>query len=392
MDTVTNPELAKIRLLIEQQQYEKAKSKLETLHFGGSPHADSYKLLAHCHLKLADYDAYFSALEALLSINYDLQHEFFYVSELITYAREKTALEYLEALFAKPTFKPELKQFLNMRNVLAQRSYQFYFKQSLVLLKKELTEVANNTVQDSLSSERVNNFIENLFDLANFETQSESDFHKPSYIGYAGLKESCFVDSEKVISREKYLSIKQNIVSEVLSILESNQTVPYIKDRDGVPNGLQHLRANSNWSSLSIYEAGSLKIPEAKKLVMLLEENFMLADCSPMSPEVMISILKPGTHITPHYGISNIKETMHIPILLPNGDLGIKVGNEKRSWNQHEPLIFDDSFIHEAWNYTDEIRIVLIVDIWHHDLSVEERRFLSRVFPKLSNWRDKVAL
>jgi aspartate beta-hydroxylase len=41
--------------------------------------------------------------------------------------------------------------------------------------------------------------------------------------------------------------------------------------------------------------------------------------------------------------------------------------------------VFDDSFEHEAWNEGAGERIVLIVDIWHPDLTPSERWALDRV-------------
>jgi aspartate beta-hydroxylase len=41
--------------------------------------------------------------------------------------------------------------------------------------------------------------------------------------------------------------------------------------------------------------------------------------------------------------------------------------------------VFDDSFEHEAWNKGARERIVLIVDIWHPDLTPRERWALDRV-------------
>ena len=35
-------------------------------------------------------------------------------------------------------------------------------------------------------------------------------------------------------------------------------------------------------------------------------------------------------------------------------------------------MVFDDSFYHEAMNASDKPRVVLIVDVWHPDLSDEE--------------------
>jgi aspartate beta-hydroxylase len=35
-------------------------------------------------------------------------------------------------------------------------------------------------------------------------------------------------------------------------------------------------------------------------------------------------------------------------------------------------IVFDDSFEHEVWNGSDEVRIVLLLDINHHELSREQ--------------------
>lgn len=42
-------------------------------------------------------------------------------------------------------------------------------------------------------------------------------------------------------------------------------------------------------------------------------------------------------------------------------------------------IVFDDSFEHEAVNNSDQPRVVLIVDIWHPDLSDEEVRLMEYI-------------
>ena len=42
-------------------------------------------------------------------------------------------------------------------------------------------------------------------------------------------------------------------------------------------------------------------------------------------------------------------------------------------------LVFDDSFEHDVWNDGDAARFVLIVDIWHPELTAEERRTLPAI-------------
>ena len=44
-----------------------------------------------------------------------------------------------------------------------------------------------------------------------------------------------------------------------------------------------------------------------------------------------------------------------------------------RHWTPGELLIFDDTIEHAAWNDSDQLRVVLIFDIWHPMLSATER-------------------
>lgn len=59
----------------------------------------------------------------------------------------------------------------------------------------------------------------------------------------------------------------------------------------------------------------------------------------------------------------------------------LTVANEERVLQPGKCVIFDDSFLHEAVNRAGEFdssdpssgpRVVLIIDVWHPDLSAEE--------------------
>ncbi len=80
---------------------------------------------------------------------------------------------------------------------------------------------------------------------------------------------------------------------------------------------------------------------------------------------VSYSLLKPGTHIVPHKGYDDYSEKMyrfHIGMIVPEGDIGIRVEKEIRKWEIGKSFVFDDFLIHEAWNFTTGNRIVLIID------------------------------
>ena len=58
--------------------------------------------------------------------------------------------------------------------------------------------------------------------------------------------------------------------------------------------------------------------------------------------------------------------------MVPEGCL-YRVGFEERRWNVGEILVFDDTIEHEAINDSDQLRVVLIFDIWNPLLSPAER-------------------
>ena len=92
---------------------------------------------------------------------------------------------------------------------------------------------------------------------------------------------------------------------------------------------------------------------------------------------VYFSVLRPHTRVIAHAGPTNLRIRCHLPLVVPEGAT-LRVGSTTRHWQQGRCLVFDDSFVHEANNPSEEDRIVLIVDVWHPDLSRAERAELQR--------------
>ena len=91
------------------------------------------------------------------------------------------------------------------------------------------------------------------------------------------------------------------------------------------------------------------------------------------APEVLFSLLAPGTHIKPHHGVTNTRVVTHLPLIVPEGDCRLAVGGEAHAWREGRCITFDDTFLHEAWNRTGELRVVMILDTWNPDMTPEER-------------------
>jgi aspartate beta-hydroxylase len=91
-----------------------------------------------------------------------------------------------------------------------------------------------------------------------------------------------------------------------------------------------------------------------------------------LGPNLMFSLLAPHTHIPAHHGVANFRVVCHVPLLIPAG-CRFRVGADTRAWAPGEPWIFDDTIEHEAWNDSDELRVVLIGDLWRPELDDQDR-------------------
>ncbi len=61
---------------------------------------------------------------------------------------------------------------------------------------------------------------------------------------------------------------------------------------------------------------------------------------------------------------------------MPDG-CGVRVGGVSGAWREGRCIVFDDSFRHDVWNDSDRRRVVLVLDLWHPDLSEDEVALLA---------------
>src|SRR5262249_10842582 len=125
-------------------------------------------------------------------------------------------------------------------------------------------------------------------------------------------------------------------------------------------------------------EANRARCPKTSALLDTLPQP-QLAGLSPAS---LFSVLKPRTHIPPHTGVANIRVLCHLPLILP-GNCWFRCGSETRSWNMGEGFVFDDTIEHEAANDSDQVRVVMIFDIWNPFLNEAEKEMAGVLFEGL---------
>ena len=76
--------------------------------------------------------------------------------------------------------------------------------------------------------------------------------------------------------------------------------------------------------------------------------------------------------------LNNTRLVCHLPLVIPDG-CWFRVGAQTRPWRMGEAFVFDDTIEHEASNPSDQLRVVLILDLWHPGLSPVEREAVTRL-------------
>ena len=96
------------------------------------------------------------------------------------------------------------------------------------------------------------------------------------------------------------------------------------------------------------------------------------------------STLHPDASIGAHTGPCNLRLRCHFPLYVPkdDSDIGLRVAGQTKRWKEGEPMVFDDSFVHDAWNRGRSERVVLLFDFWHPEVHLDEREEIVAMFAK----------
>lgn len=150
---------------------------------------------------------------------------------------------------------------------------------------------------------------------------------------------------------------------------------PYVAYKPGMPvNQWKELNHSDRWAAFQLWRGGE---PAEENLALCPQTADALraadmAEIGGLCPNAMFSTLAPHTKIPPHTGETNARIVAHLPLIVPD-KCRYRVGFEERRWEVGKVLIFDDTIEHEAANDSDELRVVLIFDIWNPFLSAGER-------------------
>jgi len=168
-------------------------------------------------------------------------------------------------------------------------------------------------------------------------------------------------------------AIRQEL--QAVMVAERTELVPYIQYEQHQPlDQWRELNQNRDWTAIHLIQNGEQVEANARHCPRTMEvlRGIPQPVVPYAGPNAMFSLLAPGTHIPPHVGVSNARLVCHLPLVIPDG-CWFRVGAQTREWTIGEALVFDDTIEHEAMNGSDALRVVLIFDVWHPDLSDTER-------------------
>ena len=211
---------------------------------------------------------------------------------------------------------------------------------------------------------------------------------QPTSFYYPGLPQLAWYSPDDFPWAAELESAASEMRAEIEAVLaEDVGLVPYVEEHEERASRGHSLLNDTRWSAFHLWKNGEIVEENARRcpLTMRMLELPPMPRIERRSPMAMVSILRPGTHIPPHSGMLNTRLICHIPLVVPP-DCRLRVGADTRKVVEGRAMIFDDSFEHEAWNDSDQVRAVLLFEIWRPELSEKERVALTAMYEAVSGY------
>lgn len=281
----------------------------------------------------------------------------------------------------KAHLNPQLGEILRKRSKIAGQT-----------IHKVLTELHLATIRDMAGEDNLTRIYDAVWpqvDVRDFSYKDENQ--KPHLFYIPDLPAVPYFKRENMNWVADIEAVFDKVKQEVLNNMDlEGDGKPYLPP--DMPMSGEHwdkIVGKMNWASVHLYKQGVANDEVIAKFseVMKALKNVPLALIDGNPSEVFISVLKPETIIPPHFGVANNVLTVHFPLLVPEG-CGLRVGQDKFLQREGEIIAFDDSYDHEAWNPSPDIRIVLIFEVWHPSLTEDEQKSVSATFEARKKWLE----
>lgn len=149
----------------------------------------------------------------------------------------------------------------------------------------------------------------------------------------------------------------QLIRQELDVLLKNVNAIPNFQD---ISADQASITQDDRWKTYFLYGYGY----KAEQNCRQCPETTRLIEQIPGMKTAFFSILLPHKHIPEHRGPYKGLLRYHLALKVPAviDRCALQVGDQVRHWQEGKSLVFDDTFPHQAWNQTDEIRVILFLD------------------------------
>lgn len=199
---------------------------------------------------------------------------------------------------------------------------------------------------------------------------------KPSFMYLPDLPSTPWFDRSLFPWYDALESQTPAILDELQAVLaEEAGFIPFLKSRPG-GNVEEHLvseRGDAAWDGFFFYRHGERFDDNCRRCPVTAAalDALPLVRLEGNAPECLYSKLTPGSHILPHRGVTNTRVVTHLPLITP-GNGALRVGGEDHEWQVGRCITFDDTFLHEAWNRSEQTRVVVLLDVWNPHMTPVE--------------------
>jgi beta-hydroxylase len=152
----------------------------------------------------------------------------------------------------------------------------------------------------------------------------------------------------------------REIRRELLAVMNDVEVIPPNQSLDERQLQLVAGKADKDWRIYYLYGWGRKIELNCKQCPV----TGRLLSRVPGIVNANFSILAPRKHIPPHRGLFGGILRYHLGLIVPGpaGACRLRVGNDVVPWQEGVGFAWDNGCNHEAWNDTDEVRVVLLVD------------------------------
>ncbi|HJW11214.1 MAG TPA: aspartyl/asparaginyl beta-hydroxylase domain-containing protein, partial [Albitalea sp.] len=213
---------------------------------------------------------------------------------------------------------------------------------------------------------------------------------RPKFLYFPGLPDTPYLDPYLQPWASRLQAAFPVIRDEALRLLADEVPLRnFINFKEGDP--VENVLTSSgprppSWEAFFFYRHGArfddnhARCPQTSALL----ESIELCRIADEAPEICFSVLRPGTTIMPHYGVTNTRVVMHLPLIVPPDCALNLIDAGEHHWREGELVMFDDTFKHEAWNRSNATRIILLMDCWNPHLTEVEKLAVKQLIETIS--------